>query len=315
MRWRALIALLSCALAWSAKPGGPADRKGSERNAVLRVPVLLTSGEEIAGAADVTASVYGGEAVRVLRVDTPEDDLLLLIVLDLTGDIALIDPARQSLAQQIGSLPPSTWTGLLRAQDGLQVLQDPTPDPEAIKQALASVSTTGRAGLLETVETAAQLADSIAAKSQVRLAVLYLTDSDVRNYREDFTNPVINSSDSRDLSRRFPEGLVREKISKLTDRLARYQAPVFIVHLAYSSERLNEAYQGGLLQIATATGGTATFCRSVAEIPGAIERTVSSILSLYQVVVQLPAKHAKSVTLVMEAKGRTISYRSRFVLR
>jgi hypothetical protein len=279
------------------------------------VPLLVASGEATLTAEDLKASVYNGATLQIVRVGTPASDLLLLVVVDLVGDIALIDPARQALLQQIRTLPPTTWVGLLRAQDGLQVVQDPTADREAVAQALAGVSVTGRAGLLETVETAAQLADSVTAKSAVRLAILYVTDSDVRNYREDFTNPVINSSDARDLSRRFPEGLVREKISKLTDRLAGYQAPVFIVHLSYSSERLNEAYQGGLLQLATATGGTAVFCRSVAEIPGAIERTVGSIQSMYQLIVQLPQKRPKAVTLVVDAGGRQVSYRSRFLLR
>ena len=82
-----------------------------------------------------------------------------------------------------------------------------------------------------------------------------MTDSEVRNYREDFTNPVINSSDSRDLSRRFPEGLIRERISRVTTSLSRFQTPISIVHLRYSRDRLDEAYQNGLLQMAQLTGG------------------------------------------------------------
>ena len=49
-------------------------------------------------------------------------------------------------------------------------------------------------------------------KTYVRSAVLYITDSNIYNYREDYTNPVINYSDRGDLSRRFPEGLVREQV-------------------------------------------------------------------------------------------------------
>ena len=45
--------------------------------------------------------------------------------------------------------------------------------------------------------------------------VCVVTDSDVNNYREDFTNPTINWSDSGDISRRFRDGLVRERVSKL----------------------------------------------------------------------------------------------------
>jgi hypothetical protein len=290
------------------------DRKRNEPQRLLRVPLLVTSGDPLREPSDVKVSLYNGPALRVVRLQAPASDLLVLLVLDLTGDIALVDPARAALVDQIAALPPSTWIGVLRAQDGLTVLQDPTPDRDAVTKALEAVALTGRAGLLDTIETAAQLAESITVKSAVRLAILYITDSDVRNYREDFTNPVINSSDSRDLSRRFPEGLIREKISKLTEKLGKYEAPVFIVHLSYSSERLNEAYQGGLRQIATATGGTATFCRSIAEIPGAIRQAVDSIQALHQLVIQLPPKTPKSLTLVLDSDGRQLSYRSRFLL-
>jgi hypothetical protein len=173
----------------------------------------------------------------------------------------------------------------------------------------------GRAGLLESVETAAMLSDSISNKTGVRVAVLYLTDSDVRNYREDFTNPVINSSDSRDLSRRFPEGLVREKISKIKQSLLGYQSPVFVVHLRYASERLNEAYQSGLLDLATVTGGAAIFCRSSAEIPQSIARMLADIASQYQVTVQLPAKVPRMLNLTMSSEERSLLYRSLFVMR
>jgi hypothetical protein len=204
---------------------------------------------------------------------------------------------------------------LLRAQDGLEVLLDPTPDRDKFSAALLSAPMTGKAGLLDTVESVAELADAIAKKSSVRIATLYLTDSDVRNYRQDFTNPVINSSDSRDLSRRFPEGLIREKISRVMDKLARSQSPVFIVHLEYARDKLNEAYQSGLTQIATGTGGLASFCRMQAEVPGMVAAAMASVQGMYQVDVALPSGAPKAVTLTLEAGGRPISYRSRFSLR
>ena len=40
-------------------------------------------------------------------------------------------------------------------------------------------------------------------KSPVRVSVLYITDRNIYNYREDYTNPVINGSDPHDLSRVF----------------------------------------------------------------------------------------------------------------
>ena len=126
---------------------------------------------------------------------------------------------------------------------------------------------------------------------------------------------MINSSDSRDLSRKFPEGLIREKISRTEESLAALQTPVFIVHIAYSAERLNEAYQTGLLQLATSTGGAATFCRSSSEIPAAIASAISQIVAQYRVDVQLPSKAPKLVNLSLSSGDRLLSYRTRFSLR
>ena len=148
------------------------------------------------------------------------------------------------------------------------------------------------------------------------MAVLYVSDSDVANYREDFSNPVINSSDAHDLSRKFPEALIQEKISKLVAQIAWRQAPLFIVHVRYRGDRLNEAYQNGLKQIAETTGGTSQSCRSVAEIPDAMARAFGLIESHYSVTLALPEKPSSSVQVQLEAGGvRGLNYRTRFVLK
>ena len=245
---------------------------------------------------------------------TPSDDLLLITVFDLVGDISVVDPARRAFVEQFRNPSAKLKVALMRAQDGLQVMLDPTSDVEALEKSIMGMPVVGKAGLLETVETAAQVADSVAAKAGVRVAVLYLTDSDVRNYRQDFTNPVINSSDSRDLSRKFPEGLVREEISKIKNAMLRAQTPLFVVHLRYSNERLNEAYQSGLLEVANATGGSAIFCRSNAEIPQAIANTLATIAGQYHVTIQFPANAAKMVNVSLTTVA-PISHRTLYVLK
>jgi hypothetical protein len=282
----------------------------------LRVPVNVT-GPQIAAVTppDFSVALPGSREASVVAVHSPVDDLMILVVMDTTGDLALVGPARTALAEAIRDAPKRTWAGLLRAQDGLHVILDPTNDRDSFEKSLMTMPVSGKAGLLDTVETAVALGDSIAAKSDIRVAVLYITDSDVRNYREDFTNPVINSSDSRDLSRRFPEGLVREKLSRLTESVSRNQTPVFMVHLLYSAERLNEAYQSGLMQLASATGGTALFCRSQSDVADAVARTVSALESQYTLVVQLPQKTPKIVTLTLGSENLNFTYRSRFLLR
>ena len=196
----------------------------------------------------------------------------------------------------------------------------PWPDLSQVKTAIESLSVTGRAGLIDSVETAAAIADSILSKSSVRVAILYITDSDVKNYREDFTNPVINSSDAGDLSRKFPEALIQEKISKLNWNLARTQAPVFIVQINYLNDRLNEAYMNGLRQLATTTGGVAILCRSNAEIPAAISGVLGAIRDHYSVTLEMPKVHARTVDVrltITNSDGlqQDVGYRSRFDLK
>jgi hypothetical protein len=310
MRSAAAILLALCAYAADKQPAKPAAR-------TIRVPFTVQGGEDTPApkAADLRATLTTGDAAKVVRVRSPQDDLLLLVVMDVAGDPALVDVARTALYAQVDSLPKNTWCGLLRAQDGLQVVLDPTPDRDKFNQTLAAEPVTGKAGLLDTVQTATTIGDSIAAKSTVRVAILYISDSDVRNYREDFTNPVINSSDQRDLSRRFPEGLIRERTAKLIAALEQTQTPVHILHLAYSSERLNEAYQSGLMQLAAATGGSAYFSRAQSELPEAIARAFAAVQSQYSVVLQLPSTAPRSVDIALGYENAPLNYRSHFVVR
>lgn len=285
--------------AWAASPTtGPQ---------AVNIPFWVTEGEP---AASLSAKAAGAP-VKVLRTRGPGHDMVLLVVLDLAGDLAQVDPARTALVEALEKLPSNVYTGLMRAQDGLRVLLDPGPDRTKIKETIEGLNISGRAGLLDTVETAAQIADSMLAKANVRTAILYVSDSSISNYREDFTNPVVNSGDSRDMSRRFPEGLVKEKLSQLSARLAPRQTPLFIVHLNYQNDRLNEAYQAGLLEIANASAGSAVFCRSIGEIPEAIANTLTTIQALQNAEIQLGPTKAKQVDIELSAEGRTLRYRQR----
>ena len=304
---RQLIGLLAAAAALPAadKPSSPA--------AALRCRVNAWLGDPPLDPATVKATVEG-RAAKIVGIRDPDSPLLLLIVLDLTGDLALISPARDALKSELQVLPANVWVALLRAQDGLRVLADPGPGRAAAIAQLDALETTGRAGLLETVEPAAALAERILRRSPVRTAVLFLTDSSIYNYREDYTNPVINPSDSRDLSRRFPDALIREKASKLAATLNAFDVPVFIQHLAFLRDRLNEAYQTGLQQLAEATGGSAAFSRAPGDIPGDVGQMLKKIASLWALDLELPAGTPRTYSVQLTAAGREIQYRTRFTL-
>lgn len=296
-----LVLLAAPAAARAAKP-----RASAGRGALRRIPAWFGNGP----AEGLRAAVDGRDA-RIERILGPKDPLILLLVLDLTEDIARIDAARQAAAAAIETLPDNVWTGVLSSLDGLRVIQDPGPDRAAAIAAIQAAQVTGRAGLLETIEPAARLAVSLAHRAPVRVAVLYLTDSEISNYREDFTNPVINYSDTRDLSRRFPDALIREKSARLAATLARSDAPVFAVHLAFRRDRLNEAYQTGLQQILEATGGRIWFCNHLTEIPDAVAAAFQRVLSMYSIDIRLPEGLPKNVTIQISGGAADLQYRSR----
>jgi hypothetical protein len=257
-----------------------------------------------------------GKPVPVTAQLGPGSDQVILVVLDLTGDLSLIEAAKQALVAEISKLPHNAWVGLLRTQDGLHVLADPGTDRQPLLDAIRSLSNSNEPELLETVPSALSLADGILRKSPVRISVLYVTDGSVYSYREDYSNPVINASDPHDLSRRFPEALITEKISNLVTDSASLQAPLFIVHLNYRRDRLNEAYQNGLETLADATGGKSNVCRSVAEIPEAISAVMARISSAWRLTLAVPAKihsHFQIHLTVPCADGDSrISWRTHF---
>ena len=278
-----------------------------------RCRVTAWLGDPPLDAAGVKATVEGKEA-RVLTVLDSASPLLLNVVLDLTGDMALIGPAREALKSELAALSSNVWVSLLRAQDGLRVLSDPGPDRSVMNAQLDALETTGRAGLLEAVLPAAALAERILRRSPIRTAVLFLTDSNIYNYREDYTNPVVNPSDSRDLSRRFPEALIREKTAKLAAALNATDVPVFVHHLAWLRDRLNEAYQAGLQQIAEATGGLASFSRAPGDIAGDLSQMVRKIASEWAVDLELPAGTKRTYSVQLSVEGREIQYRTKYTL-
>ncbi|MEO7653001.1 MAG: hypothetical protein ABIZ80_21275, partial [Bryobacteraceae bacterium] len=56
-----------------------------------------------------------GKPARILDVKRPGDDLLLLVVLDLTGDLALVQTAKDALAEELKRLDKRTRVALMRA--------------------------------------------------------------------------------------------------------------------------------------------------------------------------------------------------------
>jgi hypothetical protein len=306
---RALLILLAVFIAAAAPPPG--------RREAIHVPVWVQTGaarSESSLAPETLKVTLGGAPAKPAIILGPKDDLMLLVVADLTSDITLAEMAKRALDEKIDKLPSNAMVSLLRAQDGLRVLVDATTEREPLKAAINGLPVSGKAGLLETIATMGALGDAILAKASVRLAVLYVTDSDVSNYREDFTNPTINWSDSSDISRRFRDSLVRERISKLDAALAAAETPFFIVHVAYRTDTLNQAYQTGLSTLAATTGGASYFCRTQGEVPDTIAKVFDTIVSHYSLKIPSPANDSKTVDVILDCPGHTLNWRNRFTL-
>ncbi len=285
------------------------------RKEFIHIPVWVQAegGQPHSGIAlDDLRVAIGGRSAKPAGLLGPNDDLMLVIITDLCGDLPLAEIAKRAVNDRIDKLPANAMATLLSSQNGLHVLVDPTAERAPVKTAIGAVPVSGKAGLLETITTAGALGDAILAKAAVRVAVLYITDSDVSNYREDFTNPTINWSDSGDISRRFRDGLVRERISKLDGALAGIETLMFIVHLAYRTDSLNQAYQTGLMTLAATTGGISYFCRSQSEVADTIGKVFDAIGSHYSLRAPLPAASSGLLNIVLEGKGHTLRWRNRF---
>jgi hypothetical protein len=247
-------------------------------------------------------ATLNGQPARITRQLAPGSDQIILLVFDLTGSLSRAEAAKQAAIAAIAKLPSNTWIGLLRDQDGLHVLADPSPNRRPLIAAVRSLSNNGEPGFLETVDSALSLADAISRRAAVRVSVLYLTDGNIYAYREDYTNPVINPSDPYDLSRRIPGALIEDKISNLVGEVRSLEAPLFLVQVRSRQDPMNEVYESGLETLATATGGKAEICHSAAEIPDAVAALFDRMSNAWRLTLALPPRAHRDLQIHLAAE-------------
>jgi len=269
------------------------------QTATVSIPAWVEVGN--CGKAPKFEATFNGKPAPVTAQVGPGSDQIVLLVLDFTGDLTYVDAAKQAVSAEISKLPPNAWVGLLRDQDGLHVLADPSANRQPLLKSLEDLASIGKPGLFETVIPALSLADKLMCKAPVRVSVLYITDSNIYNYREDYTNPVINGSDPHDVSRVFPDALIQDKISKLVEDASPLEAPLFVVHVTQRPDTLNRSYQNGLLTLAEATGGKGQLCQSIGEIPDAIAAAFSRISSAWRLTLGVPPKSHSNAQIRLSA--------------
>lgn len=264
--------------------GGKTKPTSKPKTVQFKLPLWLGGpSQEVEASLSVSdLKVTAGKSpVMVSALKGPESPALLFVAFDTVGDIANINQARQTVVEEINALTAQFWVGLISAQEQMQVLQEPTADRSLLQQRLEELTQIGKAGLLESIQPIAELATGVLLNSEVRVAVIFVTDSDIGNYRADYLNPPVNASDSRDLSRRFAGRALQEKISRMAGLMARTQVPVFIVHIDPGLDPLNRSYHNGLKQLAEGTGGQCLLSKTSGDIPLSIHEAFQWAKSFY----------------------------------
>lgn len=281
------------------------DQADSASKGLLKIPVWVEDGDEqfwLDGNRQAFKVFVEEKESPLKSFQTPKSSTILLIVFDTVADLARVDQARTALTETISSLGQNYWIGLLRAQDGLMVIQEPTADRKLLAEKIRAIQVNGKAGLLDTLEPVSKLAAGMMQKANVRVAVLYVTDSGIANYRADYLNPVVNSSDSGDLSRRFSDRAVQEQMSRQSDALGEFTTPIFVLHLSYRTDSMNLAYQSGLERIASVSGGLTLFSRTNDDVESLLKTLLKRIQSSYFLGVDQPTAKRHAVKLRVEAK-------------
>jgi hypothetical protein len=311
-----LVATASCVCIFAtSKPPSSAKQPFP-----VRVPIWFASPDrehpQKLSANDLAISERGRKLVPDFLLG-PDSDLFLLVALDLTGDVAWATDAKNALAEEIGKLPPRAYVSALNCGDEMKVLEEPTLNRARTVAAIQSIEVTGKSGLLHCIEGVESVADAMLAKSAVRVGVVLVSDAVVQNYREDLINPVLNSSDANDLSRRFPEQLVQNAMAALERRMEPSLAPLYVVQLNTQTDRWNEAYYDGLKLLTQNTMAEAFFCASRAAVADSITSVFERLRGHYSARVAVPAS-SDSVEIEIESAkedGPRLIYRSRFTMK
>jgi hypothetical protein len=265
-----------------------------EKPSFFKIPVWVhngTAGFQTGLTRDNFRVLAGKSDLEISSFQSPQSPTLLFIAFDTVGEVANINQMRVALIKELKMLGPQYWVGLISAQEQVSVIQDPTPDRQLLQQKIEGFSQIGEAGLLESIQSVADFTTGILLRTNVRVAVIFITDSDIGNYRADYLNPPVNASDSRDLSRRFAGRALQEKISRTASALAKYQVPIFIVHIDPGRDPLNRAYHNGLKQFAEVAGGQLFLSKTVADIPIILREAFYWACNFYVVGFEAPKTH------------------------
>jgi hypothetical protein len=276
-----LISILFCISVFGKTKPQPEESSGPPLP--YRIPVWVRQGSQFVQGLDRDSFqvALGNKSLNNFRLQSPDSPTLLFVAFDTVGDVAPITQVRETLCLELANLPANYRIGLLSAHENFGVIQDPTPDRVLLQQKINEIALVGKAGLLDTIQPIMEFSSPILRKTGVRVALLFITDSDIGNYRTNYLNPVVNYSDTRDLSRRFPGRALQEKIARMTSSLSAIPIPCLIVHIDPGSDPLNKIYHDGLRQLAETLGGQFLISKTTTDIPVMLREALEWIKGFY----------------------------------
>src|SRR5687767_11195417 len=144
--WRCLVLLICfCPLTVYGQKVRPSPAPQS----LIKIPVWVESQPEqfwTIGDRRSFKLFLGEQELALKSFAGPHSSTIVLLVFDVVADLARVDEARAAIIEKIEKLEPSSWIGLIRTQDGVSVLQEPTGDREAVIEKLKSIQVSGKAG-------------------------------------------------------------------------------------------------------------------------------------------------------------------------
>jgi hypothetical protein len=184
---------------------------------VYKIPVcpIAGDGKPMTNPPGVDFTVSQGDQVlRRTHYWGPESPLLIVLALDTTGDLTWINTLRTGLEAFVRHLPANIQVMVVTINDGIKVVQNNTADPDALARAVQQYDITGRPGFLENVVSLEEKSDRILERYPLRVATLYVTDSDLYGYR-----------------RRFSPSDFTTEVERIKSQLWKFSAPLYVLRL------------------------------------------------------------------------------------
>jgi len=273
------------------------SQEAANKNMIrLRVPLwILNQSTPIQPQFDENALslLFDSKKINITKQAKLGTPTLIFLALDLVGNPTISKTTKLALSYQIQKMRPEYWVCLISAQESITVIQPPTNNKQLLQDNLNNTNQIGKAGLLESFQALMDLSSSVLNQSNIRVIVLLVTDSDAKNYRDDYENPTVNESDNQDLSRRFVGRKLQEDIGRLSEIILTFTVPLVLVHVDPEDDDLNLIYRRGLSQLTKTVGGRILTSKSLGDIPQTLQEAFDWVNNSFVIDFMVPKEEKR----------------------